>query len=58
MCMGCGSTFLQSSDGQAPDAIDTTIWLVAIALWVVWLHHMKGRLMPYLKHKKEQTSNL
>lgn len=55
MCMGCGSTFLQSSDGKAPDAVDTTFWLVGLMLWILWLNHMKAYLFPATeKHKKSR----
>ena len=54
MCMGCGSTFLQSSSDQAPDTIDTTLWLIALGIWIMWLHHMKGRLTTKVQHIKKQ----
>jgi len=53
MCMGCGSTFLQSSSGQAPDTIDTTLWLIALGIWIMWLHHMKERLTTKVQHIKK-----
>lgn len=43
MCVGCGSTFLQSTHGKAPDAADAFIWLLGLALWIMILHHFDSR---------------
>ena len=43
MCIGCGSTVLQSTDGKAPETADAFIWLFGFAVWVMILHHFDKR---------------
>ena len=50
MCVGCGSTFLQSTDGKAPDAADTFIWLLGVAVWIMILHHFDRRQKQSAPH--------
>lgn len=44
MCMGCGTTFLQSQDRTSPEGLEMGFWLVGLFTWIVILHHFNGRL--------------
>ena len=45
MCIGCGTTFLQSQDRPSPEGLEMGIWLVGLFTWIVILHHFNGRLL-------------
>jgi len=42
--MGCGATFIQSSDGKNADSLENTFWLLAFLVWILVLNHVKLRL--------------
>lgn len=53
MCMGCGATFLQLSDGQSPDKLETAFWLIGLCLWIILLHHGNAKLKQIQHHSPD-----
>ena len=44
MCMGCGTTLLQSAEIKAPDTVDTVILFMGFMMWVIMLNHIAKKL--------------
>ena len=44
MCMGCGTTLLQSVEVKAPDTTDTILLFMGFVMWVVMLNHISKKL--------------
>ena len=44
MCMGCGTTLLQSVEVKAPDTTDTIFLFIGFVMWVVLLNHIGKKL--------------
>ena len=43
MCMGCGATLIETSDGKNADSLENIFWLAAFLLWLLALNHVKFR---------------
>ena len=43
MCMGCGATLIETSDGKNADSLENIFWLTAFLVWLLVLNHVKFR---------------
>lgn len=44
MCMGCGTTLLQSAEIKVPDTVDAVILFMGFMMWVLMLNHIGKKL--------------